>query len=145
MSYTVLPKKGLSRAQVEAAIAAAPYDLTAMVPAVAQGNEVITVAFRAPKAGTVTAVAYASQGGITGQNTHTRSVSLTDASGAEIAKLQFNSGVDAPTATARVITITGSEAAREVVAGEILLWWSSAIGSGLADPGGLAIVTIEPA
>jgi hypothetical protein len=121
------------------------YTLTEMIPATAQGTTANFAAFRVPVAGTVTSVSYVPVSAITGADTNTRKVLLLEANGvAGLAELQFNSGVNASSFVEKEITIVGSASALQVDAGQILRWRSLTVGTGMADPGGLVIVTITP-
>jgi hypothetical protein len=107
-------------------------------------------AVRAPFDGTITDVSYVPVATITGANTNTRAVSLVnhaqDGTGTAIAAtLQFNSGVNATGFDEKAITLSGTPANLAVVAGDVLEAKSTAVGTGLADPGGTLFVTIARA
>jgi hypothetical protein len=111
------------------------------------GSDLNTNLYVVPRDGTVSAVAYAPVTAITGANTNTRSVSLvnkgTDGTGVTvIATLQFNSGVNAAAGTPTPVTLSGTPANLAVTAGQLLQWQSTHVGTGIADPGGLATVTV---
>ncbi len=104
-------------------------------------------AFRAPYAGTVSRVAYAADADITGAATNNRTLSLVnkgqDGNGAvTVATLTFASGTNASDFDERDITLSGTPANLTVAEGDILAWVSTANGTGIADPGGTAIVEI---
>jgi len=115
-------------------------------PVATAGNDLNTNVHAVQRAGTVTAVSYATVTAITGANTNTRSVSLVNkGSGAGttvIATLQFDSGVNTTANVPKVITLSGTPANLQVAAGDMLQWQSTHIGTGIADPGGLAQITI---
>ena len=116
-------------------------------PVATAGNDLNTVAFIAPQAGTITAVTYSTVTAITGANTNTRSVTLvnkgqTGAGSTTVATLQFDSGVNTVAADEKTITLSGTPANLVVAAGDVLQWQSLHIGTGIADPGGLVAVTI---
>jgi hypothetical protein len=120
---------------------------TPVAPEATAGNSRNTNVFRCPSDGTVSAVTYATVTAITGANTNTRSVSLVNkgqagAGSTAIATLQFNSGVNTVASDETTITLSGTAANLNVVAGDILQWQSTAVGTGIADPGGLVAVTI---
>src|SRR4051794_12222959 len=97
--------------------------------------------------GAVSSVTYTTVTAITGANTNTRSVSLVNkgAAGAGttvIATLQFNSGVNTVAADEKAITLSATAADLNVVAGDVLQWQSTAVGTGIADPGGLVNVVV---
>ncbi len=101
---------------------------------------------RAAFAGDVTSVSYTPNANIAGVNTNTRRLRLInrgqDGNGATvIAELQFNAGVNANDfdETALPITVANDNVAQ----GDILSLESAAIGTGLADPGGLLRVEIS--
>lgn len=101
---------------------------------------------RCPSDATVSAVTYAPVTAITGANTNTRSVSLVNkgqsgAGATIIATIQYNSGVNAVAADENTVTLSGTPANLNVTAGDILQWQSTAVGTGIADPGGLVCVT----
>ena len=98
--------------------------------------------------GVVTAVSYVPAATITGAATNNRTVNLVNkgAAGAGttvIATLNFASGVNATADIAKVITLSGTAANKAVVAGDVLQWQSVHVGTGIADPGGLAVVQIS--
>lgn len=111
------------------------------------GNSLNTNLFIAKRAGTVSAVTYSTVTAITGANTNTRSVSLVNkgqagAGTTVIATLQFNSGVNTTASDEKTITLSSTAADLVVAAGDVLQWQSTAVGTGIADPGGLVSVTI---
>ena len=115
--------------------------LTCPVQPAATAVSLNTVAFIAPRAGTVSAVNY------TTVTADTRAVTLVNkgqagAGAVTVATLQFDSGVNTVAADEKTITLSGTPANLVVAAGDVLQWQSAAIGTGLADPGGLAAVTI---
>jgi hypothetical protein len=116
-------------------------------PVATAGNSLNTIAFIAPRAGTVSSVTYTTVTAITGANTNTRSVTLvnkgqTGAGSTSMATLQFDSGVNTVAADEKTITLSGTAANLVVAAGDVLQWQSAAVGTGIADPGGLVAVTI---
>lgn len=120
---------------------------TPVAPEATAGNSRNTNVYRVDSDGTVSAVTYATVTAITGANTNTRSVSLVNkgqagAGTAVVATLQFNSGVNTVASDEKTITLSSTPADLLVVAGDILQWQSTAISTGIADPGGLVCVTI---
>lgn len=118
-------------------------------PVSTAGNDLNTVAFIAPRAGTVTAVTYSTVTAITGANTNTRSVTLvnkgqTGVGTATVATLQFDSGINTIAADEKAITLSATPANLIVAAGDVLQWQSLHLATGIADPGGLVAVTIAP-
>lgn len=111
------------------------------------GTDDSIVICRAPWAGTVTAVTYTPDAAITGANTNTRAVRLRNrgqagAGTTVIAELQFDAGVNATAFDEKVIPLSGTAANLVLAEGDILEWFSDAVGTGLADPGGLAKIEL---
>jgi hypothetical protein len=126
----------------------APFGAGHQVPVQPQataGSNLSTVVWVAPRDCTVTAVSYTTVTAITGANTNTRSVSLVNkgqsgAGSTVVATLQFDSGVNTVAGDEKVITLSGTPANLVVTAGDVLQWHSTAVGTGIADPGGLAVI-----
>lgn len=121
---------------------------TPVQPQATAGSNLNSIVFRVPNDGSVGWVSYTTVTAITGANTNTRSVSLvnkgqTGAGSTVIATLQFNSGVNTVAADETPITLSGTPANLNVSAGDILQWQSTAVGTGIADPGGLVAVTLS--
>lgn len=109
------------------------------------GNSLNTMLAVAPFKGKVTAVKYVPQAVITGQNTNTRKLELynrgQDGTGTTlVATLQFDSGVNAAAKTPKSITLSATAANLLVADGDVLEWQSTAVGTGIADPSGIAVV-----
>lgn len=129
----------------------APYlhRIEAIVPGMATaGTDDSVTLGRAPFAGTVSSVTYTPDAAITGAATNTRAVRLRNRGQAGagttiVAELQFDSGVNAAAFDEKVIPLSGTAANLVVAEGDILEWFSDAVGTGLADPGGLARVEIS--
>ena len=112
------------------------------------GSDKSGVVGRAPVAATVTGVTYTPNALITGANTNTRRVALINrgqngAGSTVVAELQFNSGVNAPAFDEKSLTLSATPANLAVAEGDILEWVSDAVGTGLADPGGLVVVKLS--
>lgn len=128
----------------------APFGTTltrAAAPMATAGTDLSTVAFIVPRAGTVTAVTYTTVTAITGAATNKRDVSLINkgqagAGSTVIATLSFDTGINTVAYDEKPITLSGTPANLVVAAGDVLQWLSDAIGTGIADPGGLVAVTI---
>lgn len=128
----------------------APFSTTRQVPVApvsTAGNSLNTNIYVCPQAGTVTAVTYTPVSAITGAATNHRSVSLVNkgqsGSGTTVmATLAFDNGVNAAASDEKTITLSGTAANLVVAAGDVLQWQSAAVGTGIADPGGLASVAI---
>ena len=122
--------------------------LEAQVPAVAAGSDASTVVGVAPYAGTVTAVTYVPITTITGADTNTRTVALTNkgqagAGSTAVASLALASGVNSTGADEKTITLNATAANLVLVAGDVLVWSSTHAASGLADTGGMVRVTVS--
>ncbi len=116
--------------------------------AVATGSTLSNPIARAPFAGTVSSVTFTPVAAITGANTNTRRVELINrgqagAGSTVIATLQFDSGVNGVAFDEKTITLSGTPANLAVAAGDVLEWKSTAVGTGLADPGGAVDITFD--
>lgn len=122
--------------------------IEADVPAVSTvGNDDDTIVGQAPFDCTVISVQYVSETAVTGAATNNRTVSLINkgqagAGTTVVASLNFASGVNAPAADEKAITLSVTPADLVLAAGDTLLWRSLHIGTGIADPGGLVRVTL---
>lgn len=119
-----------------------------VAPQSTAGSNLNTPVWVVPSDGTITSVTYTTTTAITGANTNTRSVNLvnkgTDGSGSTvIATLQFNSGVNTVAADEKTITLSATAADLLVTAGQVLQWQSTAVLTGIADPGGLVNITMS--
>lgn len=117
-------------------------------PQATAGNDLNTNVLVCPRDATIAGVTYTTVTAITGANTNTRSVSLVnkkqDGSGTTvIATLQFNSGVNTVAADEKTITLSSTAADLNVAAGDVLQWQSTHIGTGIADPGGLVVISMS--
>ena len=115
------------------------------VPALATDAEATTSLFEAPYALTITGVSYVPVANVTGAATNHRKVALinkgTDGNGTtEIAALTFDNGINATDFNESALTLSSTAADLSVAADAVLAWASTAPGTGLADPGGTAIV-----
>lgn len=119
------------------------------VPAVSTaGNSDDSVIAQAQLTGVVTAVEYVPEAAITGAATNNRTVSLVNKGQAgtgttTIATLTFGSGTNATANNEVALTLSSTAADLVVTAGDTLLWRSVANGTGIADPGGIARVTVS--
>lgn len=119
----------------------------AQMPAVAAGSDG-KVVLRAPFAGTVTSVAYVPTADITGADTNSRTLAATnkgsDGTGTtQIASLALTNGNDMSDYDENAVTLSGTAANLSVDEGDVIAFTSTHVGTGLADPGGLVIVTIS--
>jgi hypothetical protein len=122
-----------------------PPDLTftAFTPAITTiSNDAQSVVGRSQRAGTINGVTYIPAGTQAGADTHTRTISLFNrTAGVTVATLALTSGVNLTDNTAKVITLSAA-ANRTVNVNDVLEWESLHVSNGIADPGGLIIVTM---
>ena len=116
-------------------------------PAVATASTSTVVVHSVARDGTIGGVMYTPLATVTGANTNTRKLELinkgTDGLGTTvIASLQFDSGTNATAFVPRSLTLSGTAANLNVLSGQVLVLVSSAVGTGLADPGGLVAVSL---
>lgn len=120
------------------------------VPAVAAASDSTVNIGDIKRDGTVTKVAYIPDSAITGANTETRTISVLNKGQAgtgttSVASLALTSGVNAAVSDEKALTLNGTAANKEVVEGDVLAFKSLHSGStGLADPGGLIVVEVQP-
>lgn len=106
------------------------------------GDDAETVLGVVKAAGVVSGVELVADGAITGAATNHRSYSIVnkgqDGLGTTvIATLAFDSGVDATAFKALAITLSATAANLDVAAGDVLVFQSTAIGTGITAPAGL--------
>ena len=119
----------------------------AEIPAIAAASNG-SAPIRAEYAGTVTSVTYVPSAAMTGAATNNRTISVVnrgqDGTGSTVvASLNFASGTNAAAYDEKDITLSGTAANLVVAEGDILEVRSAAVGTGIADPGGTAFVTIS--
>ncbi len=124
--------------------------ISAVVPNTATAVTDTLIVGRAPVAGTVTSVTYAMDAALTGANTNTRRVQIINrgqagAGTTVVADLQFDNAVNAVAGDERTITLSVVANATTVAEGDVLAFVSTAVGTGIADPGGLVTVGIRRA
>lgn len=123
--------------------------IEATIPSATAAAAQDQVVGEAPLAGRVTSVSFTPEAAITGQATNFRTFRLLNKGAAGsgstvIASLAFDgAGVTAAAFDEREITLSATEANRDVAAGDILAWDETVAGTGLASPGGLAQVEIS--
>ena len=104
-----------------------------------------TVLGRSQYTAVVQAVAFVPAGAVTGTSGNTRTLTLfnrgTGAGTVSVATLTLASGTNLADNTATAITLA-TAANRVVAVGDVLEWESAAVSSGLADPGGLVVMTM---
>jgi hypothetical protein len=118
--------------------------LNVAVAAGANGGEVVG---KAPIAGVVTSVTYIPNATITGAATNNRrfdavNLGQAGAGSTNIASLAMVGGVNIAANTQGVIPLNSTPANLNVNQGDEIQFTSTAVGTGIADPGGLVIVTI---
>lgn len=102
----------------------------------------------APWAATVTSVTFTPNATITGANTNTRAIRVRNKGAAGsgttvVAELQFDSAVNATAFIEKTIPLSATAANLQLAAGDILEIFSDAVGTGLADPGGILRVGLS--
>lgn len=121
--------------------------VTAQVVASAVGADA-AVAVVAPFAGTVTAVTYIPVSTITGADTNSRTLAVTNkgqagAGSTAVASKAFTNTVNATGYDETAITLNGTAANLVVADGDVLACTSTHVGTGIADPGGVFRVTFK--
>jgi hypothetical protein len=119
-----------------------------VLPALGTDVEATYAIARAPFDLTVIGVTYTPVANITGAATNNRKVALinkgADGNGTtEVAAITYDNGINATDFNEDALTLSGTPANLDVDAGSILAAASTAPGSGLADPGGLMVVTFK--
>jgi hypothetical protein len=118
---------------------------TAVVGAAAVGVDTQTIVAEAPYAGTVSRVGYIPVATITGAATNSRTLTATNrgqagAGSTNVATLALVSGVNAPADAEKPVTLNATPANLVVAAGDVISFESVHVGTGIADPGGEALV-----
>lgn len=116
-------------------------------PVATVGNSLNTNIHVVTHEGVVSAVTFTPTAAITGAATNHRSITLVNKGQAGsgttvIATLAFDNGVNATANNETTVTLSGTAANLVVAAGDVLQWQSAAVGTGIADPGGLVNVTL---
>jgi hypothetical protein len=116
---------------------------------------VTTALIVAPWDGEVVEAKYIADTAITGAATNNRKLQVlnkgADATGTNVAaEIQFESGTDAAAWVPVDLTLDTTDATsdgiyekRRFSEGDVLCWHSAAVGTGIADPGGTAVVTLQ--
>jgi hypothetical protein len=103
-----------------------------------------TVLFTAPFDATVTRCAYIPEAAMTGSATarfmRLRNHGQTGALGVTIAERELVAGQNPAAFDEYDITLSATPANRDVAQGDVLEWFSDAISTGIADPGGTVVV-----
>lgn len=116
-------------------------------PAVATAVTGDQVIGEVPYAATITGISYTPEAAITGADTNSRTLTVVNkgAAGAGttvLGTLALTAGINAVAFDEKAVTLTATIASRAVAAGDILAVVSTAVGTGLADPGGLVQVEL---
>jgi len=106
----------------------------------------------APMTGKVEAVKYTPAAAINGADTNSRTLTLVNRGPANAgpggggnktaATLALTNGINAAAFTPKAVTVSGVAADVAVTAGDVLVFNSTHIGTGIADPGGTVEVTL---
>lgn len=112
------------------------------------GNDSSSIIGEAPFAGTVTRAVYIPSAAITGANTNSRTITITNRTAAGtgttvVATLPLVSGVNPVKDAVVTIPLSGTPANLVVAQGDILTADSLHIGTGITDPGGSVEVDIS--
>lgn len=111
------------------------------------GNDLTSVVGRVPFTGVISGVSYIPVTTVTGAATNNRTVSLvnkgqTGVGTTVIATINYANAVNATALRENTVTLSATAADLNVASGDILAWTSVHIGTGIADPGGMVIVSI---
>lgn len=122
--------------------------LDAVTPGAATAASDTSMLGEVPRASVVVSASYTPDAAITGANTNTRLVRVVNRGQAGtgttvVASLQFNAGVNAVAGDEVALTLSGTSADLNLAAGDVLAVESNAVGTGLADPGGLVAVEFQ--
>lgn len=122
--------------------------IQAALQPVATGSSATVPIGVSPVNGVVDSVTWEPNATLTGAATNTRALSVVNKGPADagtnvVATLQFNSGVNGTVDEAVTIPLSGTPANLVVAVGDVLVFTSAAVGTGLADPGGLVTVTLS--
>lgn len=124
--------------------------VSASVPPISTvGNSGTHTLGEVKRAGTVTSASMIPDSAITGAATNNRRVRIINKGAAGtgttiIAELAFDNAVNAAVTDEKALTLSSTAANLEVAAGDVLAYESTAIGTGIADPGGAVQVEINP-
>lgn len=121
--------------------------LQSRTPAVAGGSDATSPVGEAPFAGTVTEASYTPDAAITGVATNNRTLNLVnkgqDGTGTTVvATITYANGTNTAADDEQQLTLSGTAANLVVAQGDIIALQSVHNGTGIADPGGLAQVSI---
>lgn len=120
------------------------------VPVSTAGNDDTSVIGIAPYDGVVASVTYIPKSTITGAATNNRTIAVVnkaqDGSGAtSVASLSFGNGTNATAFDEKALTLSATAADLVVAKGDVLVFTSTHAGTGIADPGGVVVVSFARA
>jgi hypothetical protein len=119
------------------------------IPAAAADDATAAQAIlRAPHDGTVTEVTFVPDADLTGADTNSATLGVVnkglDGNGTTVvASKAFTNTVNALDFDETTITLTATTADRAVLAGQVLAWQRTKVGTGLATPAGVVKVSIQ--
>lgn len=117
------------------------------VPAVTIAADAETDLTEAGFAGTVTKVDYIAATAIAGADTNSRTVVLVNKGAGSgntvIATKAFTNGVNAAADAVTSVPLSVVAGATTVAAGDVLVWQSTHVGTGIVDPGGMVHVELS--
>lgn len=121
----------------------AAYGLAAAVPASGAAVTTGVLVGAAPVSGRLLAAEYFPSAAIVGADTNSRTLALADLQDASIASLALlaAAGTLAANVGAALPPVDDAATALEINAGDVIKFTSTPVGTGLADPGGLVVVT----
>lgn len=131
------------------AIALAARSMVKHIGAATIVQDVFVLMGECPFAGKIESVSYIPNAAFAGADTNTRKFSLvnrgTDGLGNVLAaNLQMNNAINFVAKDKAVITLSGTTANLNVLAGDVLEFQSFHVGTGIIDSGGLVIITLLP-
>lgn len=117
------------------------------LPATAQAATADLTVGEVPFAGTVTGASYVPEADITGADTNSRTLTIVNKGAAGngttvVATLAFTNGINSTDFNETAFTLSVVEGATTVAEGDVLAVVSTAVGTGIADPGGLVQIEL---
>jgi hypothetical protein len=113
------------------------------------GADFVTAIARMPFAGTLVRVSFVANATLTGVVTNNRTFNLYNRTASGVATTvmatkNFTNTVNAPVCQDTTIPLSATPANLLVVQGDVLQWESLHVGTGVADPGGMVEIEIQP-
>jgi hypothetical protein len=117
--------------------------------AVAAGNNLVTVIGRAPCHGTIIGILYTTVTAIAGAAPNSRDCLVVNegtagVAGIDVGHQHFLAGVNTVQRVPYPIPLSAIAANLWITEGDVLVWYSTAVAAGLADPGGNVEIVIQP-